>query len=419
MKISVQKSHELLQFSHNATLLPHNASNIGKDVQERKRKFGFKENYTFKIFEVMFKLSAWFGIIVRKPSTHCTATFLNVWQFFTMVIHVVQYIISIIGTHVWDIPQILLYIIHIFNTLGVLIRFALIIKRNKISIASDKISTLGTTLNFNSKKHLKNIRIQMNVYYVWIVAVSVIIAYIIWTFKITKLNYWWILGLKVEMQNYSLMIYFIRFSTVYCLTVTVGILCLAMMYCCNIYILASNMVKSFNQAFERYSLTKKYSKRSLLSYIALYERLVVSFKDMDEGISSTCFLLYTASVTSLFGSVSVAVSEKDDNTIIMTGLIVLGAILFMAIFFSLTYTGTYVSSQHENLKMKLIEEAESTLNIMDDLRLMLTFKILVDTVNSVSIYFTGANMFTISKGLILTTAGSMVTYGMIIFQGSQ
>lgn len=376
------------------------------------------ENHIFQIFQIIFKLSSWNGISFITPSDKCNIYWLNIWDSLNIILHVVAYVLSIIGTHLTNFPEKTVYLLYAFCTLGLLTRFSLTTKKIEIFIASRKISVLGNNLTANAKNHLKGIRIQTYVYIAWMFCLLVNVSYIIITVGTNDLKYLWIIGIQVEMQNYSFMINFIRICLIYSLTVTAALICLALMFCCNIYIIANNMVKSFGQCLMKCSSSNNFSKKSLLSYISMYENLMNAFKIMDDGISNTCLLLYAASVISLFGSISLLLSEYlEDGSIVSISQNASNIFTSILIFFCLTHTGSLVRSQYINLKMILIRKIKSVFTITDDTQILLTYKLLIDTVNSLSIYFTVADMFSISKDLTLTTMGAMLTYGMIIFQG--
>ncbi|GIY55407.1 uncharacterized protein CDAR_531 [Caerostris darwini] len=103
--------------------------------------------------------------------------------------------------------------------------------------------------------------------------------------------------------------------------------------------------------------------------------------------------------------------------VVLLGQCLLTFLMSVVIFFSLTTAGGSANLAHNFLKVKVLESIDNILDkVPYEIEIMSTYKILSESITNVPIDFTAGDMFSINKTLILTTAGAMVTYGVLMFQ---
>ncbi|GFS35262.1 uncharacterized protein NPIL_570431 [Nephila pilipes] len=103
--------------------------------------------------------------------------------------------------------------------------------------------------------------------------------------------------------------------------------------------------------------------------------------------------------------------------VVLLAQLVITFLMSIVIFFSLTCTGGRANLAHCFLKVKVFECIDTILNKTSfDVEILMTFKVLSQSISDVPTNFTAGDMFSINKSLILTTAGAMVTYGVLMFQ---
>lgn len=391
--------------------------NINNKYNTREvRECSDKVNYTSKTIWIILNVCSWLGVTLKKPLNEgrriCS---LSLWDSLSMLSAIVTYIISIIGIHILNITPRILFTIYAYFTLGFLIRITILTKRNKMFTYATSICDMCTFLNVDNKRHFQRVKICVSIFCVWLLIIAVTFSYFLATVE-TSGFHWCIFGFKIDIHKIPVFIYAVRLSATYSGIISTGIIFIALIICCSTYKLADSMMKSFSENFGKHSASMIFSKSTVISLISTYRQLLTICKDIDNVISGMTFFLYAASVTCFFNTVSLILSDTFLTDISMIVQVIINLAMALLIFFSLTYTGESVHSNHENLKMLMIEGVEKIFNVTEDYHMMSIYGMFIESVNNINIYFTGADMFQINKSLILTTAGAMLTYGVIIFQ---
>ncbi|GFV89965.1 uncharacterized protein TNCV_4643071 [Trichonephila clavipes] len=123
-------------------------------------------------------------------------------------------------------------------------------------------------------------------------------------------------------------------------------------------------------------------------------------------------IFYRSSVSCFFNALSILLSSQR----IFITLYVFVAVMIAAAlgtFFLLTHAGNRVHSKFQHLLINCSGlVTQSYLSVRD----LTTFTIMAQDIRTADLHFTGGDMFIIRKDMILTVAGVMITYGVLIFQ---
>lgn len=375
-----------------------------------------KEDIPSKTLTTVFTLSSWLGITFKKSNKKQESCFLSLWDSILFVCSVVSSIISIYGIHLFRFSQRLIYIVYAYLLLGVLIRLTMTLKRKQIFRVENNISYWCNKLNVDSQKQCKLNKIYVSLIVIWIISISVTFMLSLMFIKITDDSYVTVLGFQVAAYKSAAVLYLIRISCVFSGATSTGIIFLILIICTNTYAFARKILKSFSDYLKSDYTRKLLSKSGILSYVSTYRNLINLFKDMDNVLSSSCLLIYAAAIICFFSTVSILFSDVIQGDLSMFIEMITALLMAIVLFFSLTFSATNVTYEYDKLKFILLDGAEKLLTLTDNEKILSTYRMFFDSVMSIRIYFTGAGMFEINKGLILTTAGALITYGVMVFQ---
>lgn len=410
--IHMRKTNMLDDVSFISTKVFSAQHNMRKD----KMKYS-KNNDLYKSSFMLFNYMSWFGVTFTKETvtrTYCPLNSLDSIRFF---IYVLAYICCINGIYSLRIPLIMIYIMLSYTGLGILLNFALLLKKRKIFLINSKISDLGKYFKIDCMKSSRKKKTQTYGIISGFVIFIANISYFCLTAEFKHDSFWFQSYIKRDNYYMPLITYYVRICIIYCEIMSCGLITLSCALCCDTYFIIGTIIKSFNEKFKvEFSISDATFRKLILHYITVYKHLIVIIAYIDSALAECCLLIYSAAMINIFGSISFVFQQfRIDDPLIV--ILVTFAFLFgLLIIILLTFSATKASCQHDNLKILLIDGTRKILNLPNNLEIMGTYKIFVEIVNNTSIYFTVAGMFKISKSLILTTASAMLTYGIIIFQ---
>lgn len=385
-------------------------------MPNKKIKANMKEDIPSKTLMTVFTLSSWLGVTFEKANEKQKSCFPSLWDSIIFICAVVSSIITIYGINLFHFSQQLIYTIYGYLIIGVLIRITMLLKRKQMYKIENNISYWSNKLNIKSQKQCKLNKIYVSLIIIWMVTFSITLMISLMFMKIRDDNYVNVLGFQVVAYKSTTVLYLIRISCVFSGATGTGIIFLILIICTNTYVFAGNILKAFSVYLKSEYTKKLLLKSEILSCVSTYRNLIHLFKDMDNVLSSSCLLIYAAAVTCFFSTVSILFSDIIQEDLSMISQMITGLLMAIILFFSLTISATNVTYEYDNLKFLLMEGAEKLLTLTDNEDILSTYRMFFDTVMGIRIYFTGAEMFEINKSLILTTAGALITYGVMIFQ---
>ncbi|KAF8794968.1 hypothetical protein HNY73_002875 [Argiope bruennichi] len=152
-------------------------------------------------------------------------------------------------------------------------------------------------------------------------------------------------------------------------------------------------------------------------YISLYIAITQAVKDIDEALGTSAFFLFVTVICSLFNSVSVVLAKSESyRTPVVDAYVVWSTLTALVTFLLLTFSGAQVQKGHDNIKQAVTDCSDLVVQLSPNLKTTLTFTLLVENIKGSDIVVTGWDMFTIRKGFILSVAGLMMTYGVLMYQ---
>ena len=385
-------------------------------MQNKGLRSGFKEDNASKILLTIFTLSSWLGITFTKACNKRRFCFSSFWDCSIFVSVVVSCVISVLGIQIFDFSQRTNLTFNAYLTLGFLIRLTMMLKQKQIFNVGNNICYLFKKLDVEMHKQLKLVKIYVCLIIIWIIFISAFLILYSMQIKAVNRSYITVLSFQIAIYKSPAIVFLVRLSCAFSSAVCDGAIFLALLICTNSYTFSANMLKAFNCHFKSETSTKLLSKSIIISYMSTYRNLFTLFKDIDNALSCSCLLLYAAAIICFFNTVSMVFSETIQIDFTMFIQMLTALMMAIILFFSLTFSAVKVIYEYENLQFLLMDASEKLLTLTDNPRVLSTYKMFVDNVMGLRIYFTGANMFEIDNTLILTTVGGLITYGVIIFQ---
>lgn len=370
----------------------------------------------FKAFRLIKKACILHGITIKKPSARKTFFTYSVWDSTVALVDILSYIMSISSMHYMDLSKQILITLYVYITLGLLIRIILLFKREKISMVVSKICYLYFQLDINSGRCPLYIKYQMIADALWCLVIIAIIPYF-YSKNFNETLDFKFLFVRISDKMKIFALNFIRISIIFSVVSTTTIISMDLILCCNFYIAMRNIIRKYTANLLQNNKGCRFSKTKFWFKFSTYKMCMHLFKEIETSICTTSFLLYTASVCCFFDTLSLYFTEYELFSDMLTlNLLVFTFALSLVIFFALTLTGSQVNSEYGSLKLALLEIAENVLNSHADVSIMTAFKVMSDCITNFNPSFTGGEMFTINKSLILTTTGAVLTYGVLLFQ---
>ncbi|GFQ95275.1 uncharacterized protein TNCT_659101 [Trichonephila clavata] len=185
-----------------------------------------------------------------------------------------------------------------------------------------------------------------------------------------------------------------------------------------VYYYLSEAVYGFGLKLKKRFESKTFNQESISGNICMFEKIMTMVGEVDHAFSTGVLFLYGASVSCFFNALSIALSSKR----IFITLYVFVAVMFAAAlgsFFLLTHAGNRVNSKFQHLRNLLINCSGLVTQNYLSIRDLTTFTIMAQDIRTADLHLTGGDMFIIRKDMILSVAGVMITYGVLIFQLDQ
>ncbi|KAF8782582.1 hypothetical protein HNY73_012848 [Argiope bruennichi] len=182
-----------------------------------------------------------------------------------------------------------------------------------------------------------------------------------------------------------------------------------------VYFYLSETVCGFGWKLKKRFESKAVSQISVAENLCMFQKLLGMVGEVDRAFSTAVLFLYGSSVSCFFNALSVTFAAKK----VFVPLCIFAAALFatsLGTFFLLTHAGNRVNCKFQELRHSLIICSIRALQSSMNLRELSSFNIMVQDIRNSDMHLTGGDMFIIRKDMILTVAGIMISYGVLIFQ---
>ncbi|KAG8189197.1 hypothetical protein JTE90_013731 [Oedothorax gibbosus] len=188
----------------------------------------------------------------------------------------------------------------------------------------------------------------------------------------------------------------------------------------NTFLGLSKDIKKYRESLAKLVANNYKDEVCIHDYLVGFRRIVDCISGVEAGFSYTNLFLIGANVSSFFIFFSIAVSaENGYHQTAVAALITSVLLLSLIQFLSMVGTAARVCKEDDALKKLVIrcsEKAFSDFQGKVSLSKLHCFALLADTIRGTPLELTGGDMFVIKDNFILSVAGVMLTYGVLIFQ---
>lgn len=177
----------------------------------------------------------------------------------------------------------------------------------------------------------------------------------------------------------------------------------------------SEIIFNFGMKLQKSLEYKQVSQYSLSQSLCVFQKIVNLNEAVNDALSLSVSFTYGA-ILALFFTGLCAIRqfpfELTEQILFNTPLFIYS--LFS--FFSMTFTGNKVQRNHEKCKDSLLNSLILILNRCENGKEIERFSLMAAEIKSHDLHLTGGNMFVLNNSLILSVAGALITYGVLLFQ---
>lgn len=305
-----------------------------------------------------------------------------------------------------------------YSIFGYLNHLAFIRNRRKIVTAIQSISCL--TAELNQRTRIRKSAITLHLLIAFFAAsvlgglLSQFFFFVEWDNQMERLKKY-LTFIKNDLYYYYF-VWMIAFSTVWGYTLSAITSYVILLLCTNAYHDTSQLFVLYETRLKT-SLGNFSTSMPIAENAALFRSITVCVKEVDQSLNACTFLIYTTMITSFFNTISVVLSETMAYRNALVDAYVACTFLFsLIVFFIITFSGANVSEKSNTLKAELTELSDMVIRQSPDTRTILTINLLFETIKSSKCYVTGLGLFYVTKEFILSVAGMLITYGVLIYQ---
>ncbi|GBN24370.1 hypothetical protein AVEN_34842-1 [Araneus ventricosus] len=190
-----------------------------------------------------------------------------------------------------------------------------------------------------------------------------------------------------------------------------------LMLCGNTYASLGNIIKAYRKRLQNKFRSGNYMKEPLTVDIKILNMITKQVELADGALNTCTVLLYGMFICMFYITISIGLSEDESfKTKVVIWYIVWNFIIAIYLFSRLTLSGYRVQKENKKLQDTGIECSRIIVTSPADEYTLLTFSLLLASIKDSNLTVTVGGMFVIEKGLFLTVAGTIVTYGVILFQ---
>ncbi|GFT45010.1 uncharacterized protein NPIL_650201 [Nephila pilipes] len=212
-------------------------------------------------------------------------------------------------------------------------------------------------------------------------------------------------------------IWLVLFSIVMTYNIGAATCFLMLLLCYNSYFTLAKIMNSYGKVVKEELICGNCTYKQISRYISTFVDITQKVQDIDQALGAIAFFLYVTVICNFFNTISVALgNSKSYQTPVVHAYLLLQSVTAIVTFFVLTYSGALVQKGSENMKQNMTECSNLISKLAPSFKVMVNFTMLLENVNKSKLVVTGWNMFTIQKGFILSVAGLVMTYGILMYQ---
>ncbi|GFQ69785.1 uncharacterized protein TNCT_59621 [Trichonephila clavata] len=180
------------------------------------------------------------------------------------------------------------------------------------------------------------------------------------------------------------------------------------------------LIRVYAQKLKERSRYMAWNVETISEDISIFKNLTFRLHEVDQAVNIYALLIYGAVISGFFNTVSVMVSGDESFKVPVTTVYIVWVFVnSVGVLIILSYYGTSIADQGNEVKRKMIEYSDKFVRFSPPLSAMQMFQFLFEIVMKTNMMVTGGGIFAINFGLILSIASVMVTYGVLILQLDQ
>lgn len=308
------------------------------------------------------------------------------------------------------------FILAVANVIGLCLRFLILIKRGRIRKCSEMISKLNRDMFLPSDaKSLRK--------FSWIGSLfSLIFPLVLMTFGfasddfhsgLRKLKAIYFFAYRVEYTSSPIITVIIVVFRTLNVLLTISLPILTVTMCTFVFTRLRDINQNFLSMLQK-SMDMKLPSKLFSDYTILYGRITTTIEKVEKAFSLISFFMYGYMLSCVFAVTSYMVTRSPE-TISVLGIL-FQVVIFAEVVGCFIFLSIRAASVNESaVDVKNLIHSLPAKRFDFDPNLTATLLQLANNFAS-EVCVTGWGLFTINRGFILTTAGVVVTYGVILFQ---
>lgn len=277
-------------------------------------------------------------------------------------------------------------------------------------------SVIGCVGQINSTKFKSkwNILIVITIYFVTVVTPSATAIYVSLNGKITSnvssVTFFWHEYENEQKDFFVRMTTFLTALTYFYSMSSCGLIAVA---CSTTYFHLGDILQSYGRKLKERFQFEAFGSHSINENLLMFQEIIDLNDLINNAFSSSVLFFYGATISCFINGISIVIyfNIKKITTYIM---FMLAFIFALITFFGVTITGNRVRQKYIYLLECLIPCSRRV--TVGDVQDRITYSIMTQDIRSVNMCVTCGDMFVIGNELMLTVAGALITYGVIIFK---
>lgn len=305
--------------------------------------------------------------------------------------------------------------VNVFNVCSLIISWYLMVKRHKILQAMRLMFTVVSQVNSRKFKSTWNIFIFLSIYIIGVASIASTLIASYFEIDETPMNITSFMSIEIK-EEYKLI--YTKVASI-SLTVTYtfnnSICGIVMLINSTIYFHFGDILSNFGIKLKRRFEKTLLTKHSLSENVEMFQRIIALSQSIGAAVSTIVVFFYGATICIFFNAIimgSYLSSTEITTTILTVAMFFYGIVSF----FIVTLTGNRVSNKYGELQDCLVECSRIVIRNCQDEKIIASFSLICQDIQAADLCMTAGNMFYITNGLMLTIGGTLITYGVLIFQ---
>lgn len=389
--------------------------------KSKKTKYTKQRNTIVNNYKLLLRLNFLWNLPHPPRFLDAACEESTFWTSLTIIFNACRTILSISimqYSHVLYINTSLAVTCNIFFLFSTAVSWSLLLKRREVLNAIKKI------LAVNSQVNHPKFRSKWNIYL--IVMLNVAGCFVFWssmsssaadTQKLMNATGASFLSYQVT-EEYKLVFHISLLFFAVISAVGNTITCsLAVQLISAMYFHLGDIILNFGHKLRNTLEYEEISQESLSKNLTVFQSIKTLNCIVNDAVSVAAMFIYGAMISIFFCGICTVRSYKSEMNLPELILLISSIFLFsLYCFCSLTLTGDRVKRKHDGLKAVIANCSNIVLMSNLNVKGIMWFSLMSTEIRSATLYVSGGNMFHINSGLMLTVAGTLLTYGIILFQ---